>query len=166
MTQDLKSLILSVNNWQSKTEEQVLAILSANTELYVDDSWWSLLGIASVVGDSEMPSVIQLLESVGLGWAVSQAAGRGVPLGDAAINAKLRLLADPRMDALADATRRNISVLNKNGLVVDVEDVSNAIDELKLEERRNALKNSGALRWNNFCHAVDLWDGSDPQPEL
>jgi hypothetical protein len=163
---DLRTLIQKTQDWDSKTPDEIFADLSEPTELFIDESWWSLLGIASVVGDSEMPSVIQLLESVGLGWAVSQAAGRGVPLGDAAINAKLRLLADPRMDALADATRRNISVLNKNRLVVDVEDVSNAIDELKLEERRNALKNSGALRWNNFCHAVDLWDGSDPQPEL
>lgn len=163
---DLKSLIVSIDNWQSKTPEQILAVLSANTELHVDDSWWSLLGIAAVVGDSEMPSVIQLLESVGLGWAVSQAAGRGIPLGDEAINSKLRLLADSRMDALADATRRNISLLEKHGITADVAAVTEAVGELQLQARRSGVMSRAATRWNAFCAAVDAWDGVAAEPEL
>lgn len=163
---DLKLLIQAVPNWEFKTPSQILDELSQPTELYVDDSWWSLLGIAAVVGDSEMPSVIQLLESVGLGWAVSQAAGRGIPLGDEAINSKLRLLSDPRMDALADATRRNISLLEKHGITADVAAVTEAVGELQLQSRRSELITNGATRWNAFCAAVDAWDGVAAEPEL
>jgi len=163
---DLKILIQSVPNWESKTPSQILGELSQPSELYVDDSWWSLLGMASVIGDSEMPSVIALLENVGLGWAVSQAAGRGIPLGEEALNAKLRLLGDPRLDAIANATRRNISVLDRNGITADVALVTEAVGELQLQAQRSELITKGAIRWNAFCAAVDAWDGVAAEPEL
>lgn len=163
---DLKPIIQSVPNWESKTPSQILGELSQPSELYVDDSWWSLLGMASVIGDSEMPSVIALLESVGLGWAVSQAAGRGIPLGEEALNAKLRLLGDPRLDAIANATRRNISVLDKHGITADVAAFTEAVHELKLQSRRSEVISRGATRWNAFCAAVDAWDGVATEPEL
>ena len=122
--------------------------------------------MASVIGDSEMPSVIALLENVGLGWAVSQAAGRGIPLGEESLNAKLRLLGDPRLDAIANATRRNISVLDKHGITADVAAVTEAVHELKLQSRRSEVISRGASRWNAFCAAVDSWDGVAPEPEL
>jgi len=86
----VSDLIEHIDDWQTKTIDEVWAELNANTKQFVSDQWWSLLGIAQVIGEANVSPFIAYLKSINLEWVATQAAGRGIPIGDPAINNILR----------------------------------------------------------------------------
>jgi len=98
----LDNLVRGIDGWQDKTPVQILDLLSAKTELFVDDRRWTLLQIADVVGKENMDSMIAILKQNGLEWAVIQAGGSGMPLGHPEVNQTLRELGDGRFETLAN----------------------------------------------------------------
>jgi len=162
----LDELITKIDNWQDLTAQQILDLLSAATELYVDERRWTLLQIADVVGKENMDGMIAILKQNGLEWAVIQAGGSGMPLGHPEVNQTLRELGDSRFDTLANETRRMISPLEKAGLLATLEDVAEAIETIKQDQRRQCLISHGATIWNAFVTAVENLQPSDKDPVL
>lgn len=162
----LDNLIRGIEGWQDKTPTQILDLLSAKTELFIDDRRWTLLQIADVVGKENMDGMIAILKQNGLEWAVIQAGGSGMPLGHPEVNQTLRELGDDRFEALANETRRMISPLEKAGLSVDLIDIMQAVEALKLEQRKQALLTQGADVWNAFVGAVNDLQAGDADPVL
>lgn len=162
----LAELITRIDNWQDLTASQILDLLSAATELYVDDRRWTLLQIADVVGKENMDGMIAILKQNGLEWAVIQAGGSGMPLGHQEVNKTLRELGDARFETLANETRRMISPLEKAGLSATLSDVAQTVGSLLRKSNQDALIATEAPRWNQFVEAVANWDGISTPPVL
>lgn len=162
----LSELITRIDNWQDLTAQQILDLLSASTELFVDDRRWTLLQIADVVGKENMDGMIAILRLNGLEWAVIQAGGSGMPLGHPEVNQTLRELGDIRFLMLANETRRMISPLEKAGVAADLADIMHAVEALKHEQRQQALLTQGADVWNAFVGAVNNLQAGDYDPVL
>jgi uncharacterized protein (DUF58 family) len=162
----LDNLIREIEGWQDKTPTQILDLLSAKTELFIDDRRWTLLQIADVVGKENMDSMIAILKQNGFEWAVIQAGGSGMPLGHPEVNQTLRELRDVRFETLANETRRMISPVEKAGLSVDSIDIMQAVQSLKHEQRQQALLTQGADVWNAFVSAVNDLQAHDLDPVL
>lgn len=162
----LDNLIRGIEGWQDKTPMQILDLLSAKTELFVDERRWTLLQIADVVGKENMDGMIAILKQNGLEWAVIQAGGSGMPLGHPEVNQTLRELGDSRFETLANETRRMISPLEKAGVSADVVDIMQAVEALKHERRQQALLTQGANVWNAFVDAVGNLQPDAPDPTL
>ena len=162
----LDNLIRGIEGWQDKTPMQILDLLSAKTELFVDERRWTLLQIADVVGKENMDSMIAILKQNGLEWAVIQAGGSGMPLGHPEVNQTLRELGDVRFETLANETRRMVSPLEKEGVSADVIDIMQAVQALKHEQRQQALLTQGADVWNAFVTAVNNLQAGDSDPVL
>lgn len=162
----LDNLIRGIEGWQDKTPMQILDLLSAETELFVDDRRWTLLQIADVVGKENMDGMIAILKQNGLEWAVIQAGGSGMPLGHSEVNQTLRELGDSRFETLANETRRMISPLEKEGLSADLNDIMQTVEAIKHEQRQQALLSQGADVWNAFVNAVTNLQPHDSDPIL
>ena len=162
----LDNLVRGIDGWHDKTPMQILELLSAKTELFVDDRRWTLLQIADVVGKENMDSMIAILKQNGLEWAVIQAGGSGMPLGHPEVNQTLRELGDGRFETLANETRRMVSPLEKAGISADVIDIMQAVQALKHEQRQQSLLAQGADVWNAFVGAVDNLKADDSDPVL
>lgn len=162
----LDNLIRGIEGWQDKTPMQILDLLSAKTELFVDDRRWTLLQIADVVGKENVDGMIAILKQNGLEWAVIQAGGSGMPLGHPEVNQTLRELGDFRFETLANETRRMISPLEKEGVSADLVDIMYAVQALKHEQRQQALLSQGADVWNAFVGAVNNLQAGDSDPVL
>lgn len=162
----LDNLIRGIEGWKDKTPMQILDLLSAKTELFVDERRWTLLQIADVVGKENMDGMIAILKQNGLEWAVIQAGGSGMPLGHPEVNQTLRELGDSRFETLANETRRMISPLEKQGISADLTDIMQAVQALKHEQRQQALLTQGADVWNTFVTAVDNLQAGDSDPVL
>jgi len=162
----LNDLIRGIESWQDKTPMDILDLLSAKTELFVDDRRWTLLQIADVVGKENMDSMIAILKQNGLEWAVIQAGGSGMPLGHPEVNQTLRELADVRFEMLASETRRMISLLEKHSVSFTEVEIEHAKQSLLLEDRKQQLIADETDRWNRFVEAVGNWDGFTEPPRL
>lgn len=162
----LDNLIRGIDGWNDKTPMQILDLLSAKTELLVDDRRWTLLQVADVVGKENMDSMIGILKQNGLEWAIIQAGGSGMPLGHPEVNQTLRELGDVRFETLANETRRMISPLEKAGISADLIDIMQAVGAVKHEQRQQALLSQGADVWNAFVNAVNNLQAGDSDPVL
>ena len=162
----LDNLVRGIDGWHDKTPMQILDLLSAKTELFVDERRWTLLQIADVVGKENMDSMIAILKQNGLEWAVIQAGGSGMPLGHPEVNQTLRELGDGRFETLANETRRMISPLEKAGVSADVIDIMQAVQALKNEQRQQYLLTLGADVWNAFVGVVNNLKADDSDPVL
>lgn len=164
MTQ-LNHLISQIPNWQQLTTVQILAKLEEKTIRYVDTKTYRLVDIAKLIGDANMATFLSVVKSAGYDWMITEAASGFVP-GDDPINTRLRLLGHTLSIQIADHTNRMISTLEQNGLDPTESEIEEAKQSLLLEDRKRQLMTANAERWNQFCNAVDAWDGVSVQPEL
>jgi hypothetical protein len=165
----LNELIQQIDDWQNKTSQQILDVLTTPSIEFVDSSQWTWAGVAAVAGNAGAEGLRVALEQGGMGWAVHQLGGSGLVLSLDPIQDVLRLLdanGVPGMATVADATKRLISIAEQNELSVSLGDVDAALVALQLQARRSELITNGASRWNAFCAAVDSWDGDPAEPEL
>lgn len=164
MTQ-LNQLISQIPSWQQLTPGQILDKLEEKTLRYVDTKTYRLVDIAKLIGDANMAAFLSVVKSAGYDWMITEAASGFIP-GDDPINTRLRLLGHPLSLQIANHTNRMISVLEQSGLVPTESEIGEAKAFLLLEEQKQQLMTGSAIRWNQFCNAVDSWDGTEPRPEL
>jgi len=149
-----RKAIESISDWQEMTDAGVIAAAKAKSFLYVDTDRWTLLGIAQIIGPTEVTGFIAFCESIGFGWIATQAAGSGLPIGDPVFNAQLLAIPDPRCQAIAAAGRRYVSPCERFGVAENDAAIQAAISALRLEDRRREIRN----RWQ-------LVESDQPQPK-
>jgi hypothetical protein len=156
----VSDLIEQLDDWQTKTIDEVWAELNANTKQFVDPDWWSLLGIAQVIGDANVSPFIGYLKSINLEWVATQAAGRGIPIGDPSINTILRSLGNVDALAIAEAGRRMVSPLAFYNLNPTKDLVANVLSGMQLGAIKREKKVIASSRYNAYCAAMEAWDGN------
>lgn len=159
-----RKLVESIEGWKSLSDAQLVAACLEKSGEYIDQERWSLLGIATIIGPQNVEPLKQFLESAGLGWAVMQAAGSGLPIGDATLNIFLRSLGNPWCVAIAERGRHPASICEMAGLPESVEAIQAGIAEARLGAKKDAIGKAGAARWNAFRDALHGWNG-DPETE-
>ena len=161
----VSDLIEQIDDWQTKTIDEVWAELNANTKQFVSDQWWSLLGIAQVIGEANVSPFIAYLKSINLEWVATQAAGRGIPIGDPAINNILRNLGSTDAWLIAEAGRRMVSPLEFYDLAPDKDLVATVLSGMQLGVKKRIKKAAKANQYNLDIVAIDEWDGNpDTEP--
>jgi hypothetical protein len=161
-----RKTIESISDWQEMTDQGLIAAAKAKSFLYVDSDKWTLLGIAQIIGPTEVTGFIDFCESIGFGWIATQAAGSGLPIGDPVFNAQLLTIPDARCAAIAAAGRRYISPCERFGVAENDTAIQTAISLLRLEIDRRVIKKEGAEIYNEFCQIVDSYDGTGERPSL
>jgi hypothetical protein len=161
-----RKAIESISDWQEMTDAGVIAAAKAKSFLYVDTDRWTLLGIAQIIGPTEVTGFIAFCEAIGFGWIATQAAGSGLPIGDPVFNAQLLAIPDPRCQAIAAAGRRYVSPCERFGVAENDNAIQAAISEMRVEIDRRLIKKEGAEIYNEFCQVVDQWDGTGERPSL
>jgi hypothetical protein len=161
-----RKAIESIEGWQEMTDAGVIAAAKSKSFLYVDSDRWTLLGIAQIIGPTEVTGFIAFCETIGFGWIATQAAGSGLPIGDPVFNAQLIAIPDPRCQAIAAAGRRYISPCERFGVAENDAAIQVAIDALRLEEKRREIRKDASETYNAFCRLVELWDGSGIEPRM
>lgn len=159
-----RQLVEKLPGWETMTEEEAVAAALAKSKTYIYDGKLSLLGVAETIGQVNMSSLISFLEGIGLGWAVIQAGGAGLPIGDATLNAELRAIGHPLLTQIADAGRRPASPCELAGLAEDPAKIAEGYLAAKLGALKRDRLTSGAERWNEYNRAMLQWDG-DPATE-
>ena len=161
----VSDLIEQIDDWQSKTIDEVWAELNANTKQFVSDQWWSLLGIAQVIGEVNVSPFIAYLKSINLEWVATQAAGRGIPIGDPSINTILRNLGSTDAWLIAEAGRRMVTPLEFYDLAPSKDLVATVLSGMQLGVKQAAKKIKKANQYNLDIVAIDQWDGNpDTEP--
>jgi hypothetical protein len=162
-----RQLVEKLPGWEAMSEEEAVSAAIAKSKTYIDPDRWSLLGIASIIGQVNMPSLIGFLEGIGMGWAVVQAGGAGLPIGDVTLNAELRAIGHPLLDQIANAGRRPASPCEMAGLVEDLGKIAEGYRVAKLGALKREKLAAGAERWNEYNRAMLQWDGSaETEPSL
>ena len=161
-----RKAIESIDGWQEMTNAGIVAAAKAKSFHYVDHDRWTLLGIAQIIGPDQVTGFIAFCESIGYGWIATQAAGSGLPIGDPVFNTQLLTISDARCAAIASAGRRYISPCQRFGVSENDSEIQGAIDALRLDELKRSIQKDASDTYNAFCHAVDLWDGTGPEPRL
>lgn len=165
----------NIDDWQTKTIDEVWAELNEDSHLFVDPDWWSLLGLAKIIGHEKVKPFTEYLDSVGFGWVAIQAAGKGVPIGDLEINTMLRMLGNPDGIKIADAGRRQASLLELHKLNPPKELVATVLSGMQLGAKKREKKilcsteyntdvAARAAKYNRDIIAIDNWNG-DPATE-
>jgi hypothetical protein len=159
-----RQLVEKLPGWETMTESEAVSAALAKSKTYVDPDRWSLLGIASVIGQINMPSLINFLEGIGMGWAVVQAGGAGLPIGDATLNAELRAIGHPLLIRIADAGRRPASPCELEKLAEDPVKIAEGYRAAKLGAMKHEKIVAASQRWNEYNREINRWDG-DPATE-
>lgn len=165
----LESLIKEIDGWYLKSPQDILDILNVKNIEYIDNTPWTWAGVAAVVGNVGAESLRIALENNGMGWAVHQLGGSGLDLSLPDVQNALYYLESlgvSGMENVALSVKRMISVLEKNQINTDIEEISKTYLLIKLEKLRRDVLNRNAIKWNQFCQAVQSWDGTGPEPEL
>ena len=144
----LISLIESIDDWQSKTDQQLHDALHAETIQYQDHELWTWAGVAETGGNTCAEGLRIALEANNMGWAVHQLGGSGLDLSLAPIQAALSALwangaGVPDLDLVALAVKRMISPLEDAGITATLSQVS-----LARSKRLKYL--AAASRWNSY----------------
>jgi hypothetical protein len=162
-----RQLVEKLPGWETMTESEAVAAALAKSKTYVYDDKLSLLGVAETIGQVNMSSLISFLEGIGLGWAVIQAGGAGLPIGDATLNAELRAIGHPLLIQIANAGRRPASPCELAGLAEDPTRIAEGYRVAKLGAIKRDKLAAGAERWNEYNRAMLQWDGSaETEPSL
>lgn len=161
----LSKLIERVENWRNLSPQALLFKLQEPTVQFVDTRSFTLMGIAAIIGKANMKPLHQFLESINQDWVFLQAAV-GLPIGDPVMNAEIKAIPHPDCQAIANAGRRMISVLEEAGLQPTLQEIADTQASMLFEDRKQNLISQNAVRWNAFCEAVNNWDGVSPAPEL
>ena len=158
----LISLIESIDDWQSKTDQQLHDALHAETIQYQDHEQWTWAGVAETGGNACAEGLRIALEANNMGWAVHQLGGSGLDLSLDRIQSALYALWEdgdgvPNLNLVALAVKRMISPLEDAGITATLSQVS-----LAKSKRLKYL--SAASRWNSYVSNLSAWNG-DPNTE-
>ena len=158
----LKKIIASLQ-YRTKTPEQILLQLNDKNILYEDHSPWTWAGIASVVGNAGAESLRLALESHGMGWAVHQLGGSGLDLSLNDVQYALYALEASGVEGMQNvalSVKRMQSILEKNNISTDIQEVTTIVGQLRLEYERKKELDLTMDRVNNHRININLWDGN------
>lgn len=154
-------VIESIPGWRSLPLSEILAKAKEPSQDYISNEWYSLLGVAGIIGHQNVKPLMEFLTSLGYSWIEIQAGGKGLPLGDAVFHAVLKSIPHPHCQLLAETGRRKVSFCELCGVPQDDAKLELAWRNCKLRADRADLLLEGNLVWNAFSDAVRVWDG-DP----
>ena len=159
----LISVIETIDDWQTISDADLYAALTAETLPYEDHDLWTWAGVATVAGNAGAEGLRLALEQNQMAWAIHQLGGKGMDLSLPAIQQALYYfdsLDVPGMDSLALAVKRNRSPLQAAGLIATIEQVT-----LARSKRLKAI--AAATRYNVYVNALSAWNGdSQTEPSL
>lgn len=155
-----ESVIRSLGDWLSMSDDQIVDALFAVDQQYAEPEKWMSLGIASIIGDENMPALLSFMESTNREWLRQDLAFPGLPIGDPVFNAKLMATNNPYCIQIAQYGRRLVSRCYLAKLPEDRQAVLRTLSRMRLDSDKGSMLRDGANRWNAFKQAVDLWDGN------
>lgn len=164
MTQ-LNQLISQIPSWQELTPVQLLTKLEEKTVHYVDLKQYRLVDVAKLIGDDNMATFLSVVKSAGYDWMITEAASGFVP-GDDPINTRLRLLNHPLSLQIANHTNRMISLLEEKKISTTIEEIGQVQASMKLAIYVELQIDKKQDQLNNYKEAMQLWDGTEPEPEF
>lgn len=164
MTQ-LNQLISQIPSWQQLTPVQLLTKLEEKTVHYVDLKQYRLVDVAKLIGDDNMATFLSVVKSAGYDWMITEAASGFVP-GDDPINTRLRLLNHPLSLQIANHTNRMISLLEEKKISTTIEEIGQVQASMKLAIYVELQIDKKQDQLNNYKEAMQLWDGTEPEPEF
>lgn len=157
-------VIEAIPSWQSLSLAEVLTKAKEQAHDLISNEWYSLLGVAGIIGHQNVKPLMEFLTGLGYGWVEIQAGGKGLPLGDIVFNTVLRSIPHPHCQLLAEAGRRKVSLCELQGVPQDDSKLEDAWRALTLKAARSAKIRQGNERYNAYVDAVAVWDG-DPSTE-
>lgn len=162
-----RSVISSIEGWQQKTDEEIIAEAVAKTIPYADPDWWSLFGVASVIGAENVKPLLLRLRSTDFDWVADAITGSKAPFGDEHVNAMMLASGDPDLIKLAQATRYNKSLCQQFKVPEDPVAIQNTINLMRVDILCEAGKSISRSRFNENMQAWDNWPGPPtPPPQL
>lgn len=165
----LKKIISSMQ-YRIKTPEQILTELNDKNILYEDHSPWTWAGVASVVGNVGAESLRLALENNGMGWAVHQLGGSGLDLSLPDVQYALyalEALGVEGMREVALSVKRMQSILEKNNIDTNIQEVTEIVNTLRIEYSRKQEIDIALDRLINFKVNINNWDGNpETKPRL
>lgn len=160
----------SVPNWRETSTEDVLSVLTALTQEYVDTRNYTWGGIADVLGNDSTEALRVALETGGSKWAALALSGNpGLMICREDIQTKLYALEAyglvPNASKLAKHVRRPASLIEVNQMPPDTASrVPAVLAEMKLKALRKDKILAAQRRYNEYVDATEKWNG-DPATE-
>lgn len=154
-------VIESIPGWRTLPMAEVLVKAKEPSQDFINTEWYSLLGVAGIIGHQNVKPLMEFLTGLGFDWIETQAGGKGLPLGDSVFHAVLLSIPHPHCELLAKEGRRKISLCEHFQVAQDDTKLEAAWRNCKLRADRADLLQEGSQVYNAFSDAVRLWDG-DP----
>lgn len=162
--------LISSLQYRTNTPEQIFSELNAKNILYEDHTPWTWAGVANVVGNTGAESLRLALENNGMGWAVHQLGGSGLDLSLPDVQYALyalETLGVEGMQEVALSVKRMQSMLEKNNINTNIEEVTEIVNTLRLEYNRKQEIDIALDRLINFKVNINNWDGNpETKPTL
>lgn len=155
-----ESVIRSLGDWISMTDDAIVAALFAVDQQYAEPDKWTSLGIASIIGDENMPALLAFMDSTNRSWLRQDLSFPGLPIGDPVFNAKLMATNNPYCVQIAQYGRRLVSRCYLAKLPEDRDSILRTLGKMRLDSEIGSMLRDGANRWNAYKQAVELWDGN------
>jgi hypothetical protein len=159
----------NIDDWQTKTIDEVWAELNAIEHQYLDHDNYTWGGVADVLGNDSTEALRIALENGGSKWAVYALGGQpGLQLTRDDIQGKLYWLESqgivPNASKLAKHVKRTASLLELHKLNPPKELVATVLSGMQLGVKKRVKKIAKANQYNLDIVAIDNWNG-DPATE-
>jgi hypothetical protein len=166
----VSDLIEQIDDWQTKTIDEVWAELNAVEHQYLDNDNYTWGGVADVLGNDSTEALRAALENNGSKWAVYALGGQpGLQLTRPEIQDALYLFEAaglvPDASKLAMHVKRLVSLLELHKLSPSKDLVATVLSGMQLGVKQAAKKIKKANQYNLDIVAIDQWDGNpDTEP--
>jgi hypothetical protein len=166
----VSDLIEQIDDWQTKSIDEVWAELNAIEHQYLDSDNYTWGGVADVLGNSGTEALRSALENNGSKWAVYALGGQpGLQLTRPEIQEALYLFEAaglvPNASKLAVHVKRLVSLLELHKLNPSKDLVATVLSGMQLGVKKRIKKAAKANQYNLDIVAIDEWDGSpDTEP--
>jgi hypothetical protein len=168
----VSDLIEQLDDWQTKTIDEVWAELNAIQHQYLDNDNYTWGGVADVLGNGSTEALRYVLENNGSKWAVYALSGLpGLQLTRPEIQQVLYSFEAaglvPNASKLAKHVKRDVSLLELHKLSPSKDLVATVLSGMQLGAIKREKKVIASTRYNAYCAAMEAWDGSpDTEPTL
>lgn len=167
MTLKYRKPIESIPNWHLLTDSQIAFRLTEKSILWQDPEWWSVWGVAGVIGAENVKPFLTRLRSTEWDWVADALVGNKAPFGDVNVNNMMLASGDPEMIAIARECVKYISICDQFKVPNDSETIMRESKQMRVEILQQAKLRVDADRWNKHVIAVQLWDGTpENEPNL
>jgi hypothetical protein len=159
-----RAAIASIHDWQLLDDSEIASLLTIKNRLWQDPEWWSVWGVAGLIGADNVKPFLERLRSTQFDWVADALVGNKAPFGNLDVNNMMLESGDPDLITIALATVKMVSICDQFGLVNDSAAIIATAEEMRKEIIRDEKIKGGADRWNVYCAAILLWN-CDPATE-